>query len=281
MVPALTILLIPTTPMFEIFLTTFFERSLLVGSILGMIMALIGVFVVLRRLSFFSDAIGHSALTGIALGLLLHFNPFLAALAFALVIALAIAFIRTRSRLPIDTLLGVFFPAAVALGVILVYLAPGYRNDLISYLFGDILTVGNLDIVLSLVLGTIVLGVLVIAGKKFILLTFNSELAKAEGLAVSWYETLFLLILAGTIALAIKLVGIVLVTALLIIPAATAQNLSRSLLALFTISVMVGLISVVVGMVLSALLSVPSGPTIVLTGAVLFLLSFCFQAARR
>src|SRR5690349_4771026 len=132
--------------MFELLFVSFFQRALIVGLILGLLMAVLGVLVVLRRLSFFADAIGHSALTGIALGLLLAINPFLGALGFSLLIAVGVTYLRRFSRLHLDTLLGVFFPAAVALGVILVQQFPGYQTDLIAYLFGDILTVTNMDI---------------------------------------------------------------------------------------------------------------------------------------
>ncbi|MEX2054892.1 MAG: metal ABC transporter permease, partial [Candidatus Andersenbacteria bacterium] len=111
--------------MLELLAQPFFQRALIVGLILGILMALLGVLVVLRRLSFFADAIGHSALTGIALGLLLQFNPFITALLFAVAVAAGITLVKRFSKLPIDTLLGIAFPAAVAVGVILVRLTPG------------------------------------------------------------------------------------------------------------------------------------------------------------
>ena len=259
--------------MFEILALEFFQRSLLVGSLLAVVLAFLGVFVVLRRLSFFSDAIGHSALTGIAIGLILSINPFLSAVAFALLVAVLIVIVRSKSRLAIDTLLGIFFPTAVSFGVILVYLTPGYQTDLISFLFGDIITVSTSDIVMSSVLLATVVVLLFFAGKALISITLNSDLAKAEGIPVTRYELMFLLVLAGAIALSIKLVGIVLVTAMLVIPAATAQNMARSLATLFSISVLVALITVISGMITSAVAHLPSGPVIIIIGAGLFTLS--------
>lgn len=251
----------------------FFQRALLVGIVLGLLMALMGVFVVLRRLSFFSDAIGHSALTGIALGILLHMNPFISGLVFCCLLAVVITWARRYSKLPIDTILGVSFPVAVALGIILVQLTPGYQTDLLAFLFGDILTVSTLDIGISFGLAVIVGVFLLLAGKKLVTIALDESLAQAEGVAVFWYEVLLLLLLAAVIAMAIKLVGIVLVTAMLVIPAATAQNLAWSLSSMFALSTLASLVAVIAGMLLSAALNIPSGPTIVIVAGLLFALS--------
>jgi zinc transport system permease protein len=268
------------TDILDLLTFPFFQRALFVGIILSILMALLGVLVVLRRMSFFSDAIGHSALAGIALGLLLNINPFFGALAFALLVAFGISAIRSVSKLSIDTLLGVFFSASVALGVILVSLTPGYQADLISFLFGNILTVTRADVAISLLIATIAIATLVWVGKGLVAITLDASLAKAEGIPVARYELLFLLLLAAVIALAIKFVGIVLVTALLIIPAASAQNLARSLSGMFGISVALSLLSVVLGMLASALFNIPSGPAIVLTGTVFFAVSLLIKATR-
>lgn len=263
--------------MFELLAVPFFQRALLVGLILGILLALMGVLVVLRRLSFFSDAIGHSALTGIAIGVLLEINPFITGLIFACLIAAAITWIRRYSKLPIDTVLGVSFPAAVALGIILVQLTPGYQTDLLSFLFGDILTVSPFDIAISLGISLAVALLLILAGKKLITIALDESLAQAEGVAVFWYEVLLLVLLAAVIAMAIKLVGIVLVTAMLVIPAAAAQNMAWSLSSMFSLSVILSCISVLAGMLLSAAASLPSGPTIVLCAGFLFVVSLLWK----
>lgn len=269
--------------MLELLTIPFFQRALLVGLLLGILMAILGVLVVLRRLSFFADALSHSALTGIALGLLLNLNPFIAAIVFAVLVAAGIATARRFSKLPIDTLLGVSYPAAVALGVILVQQTQGYQADLISFLFGDILTVSRLDIIMSSVLAVAVTALVVLAGKALITIAVDESLAHAEGVPVFWYELLLLTLLAAVVAVSIKLVGIVLVTAMLVIPAASAQNIAWSLSSMFAISIVLSVIATLLGMVASALLNVPSGPAIVLTAAGLFLISFVFKplAARR
>lgn len=267
--------------MFELLTFPFFQRALFVGAILGVLMAALGVLVVLRKMSFFSDAIGHSALAGIALALLLDVNPFVGALVFTLLVALGISGVRKISNLSIDTLLGVFFSSSVALGVILVALTPGYQANLISFLFGNILTVTQIDVISSLVIAVVVAGVLVWAGKGFVAISLDQSLAKAEGIPVARLELLFMLLLAAVIALAIKFVGVILVTALLIIPAASAQNLVKSLSSMFVLSMIISLIAVVTGMLLSAALRLPSGPTIVLTSAAFFALSLLVKIGKK
>lgn len=266
--------------MFEILALPFFQRALLAGIILGLLMAVLGVIVVLRKMSFFSDAIGHSALTGIALGLLLGINPFWAAFAFSILIALLIAYIRAKSKLSLDTLLGVFFSASVALGVLLINMSTSYRGDLVSFLFGNILTISPGDVIASFMMSIIVLGILGIAGKKLIFIAFDASLAKAEGINVHLYETLLLIILAATIALAVKFVGIILVTALLIIPAASAQNIARSLASMFMLSAAISLLSTIIGMAASTVTRAPSGPAIVLTATVMFAITLLVKQWR-
>lgn len=263
--------------MLDLLFLPFFQRALIIGVLLGILMAIIGVFVVLRRMSFFSDAFGHVALTGIAFGLLLQVNPYLSALLFTLIIAIGISFVRSQSNLPLDTILGVLFSSSVALGVILVQLTPGYQSDLISFLFGDILAVSQFDIYLTTIVSLLALLIILFSGKHFIAITFDADLAQAEGIKVNTYELIFMLLLAGIIALAIKLVGVILVTALLIIPAATAHNLTRSLASMFVCSIIVSLLSIITGLVLSATINTPSGPTVVLTGSVFFVLSLLLR----
>ena len=257
----------------SLLLLPFFQRALVVGLVLGVVMAILGVIVVLRHMSFFADAIGHSALTGIALGILLQLNPFVSALVYSLLVATGIAIVKRKSNLSMDTLLGVFFSASVAIGVILIQLTPGYQTDLIGFLFGDILTVSNVDVILAISIAVITGVILIFTGKTFIIIAFDASLAQAEGTSVAWYELILLLILASVIALAIKLLGIILVTAMLVIPAASAHNITRSLTAMFATSALLSIIAVTTGMLASAATNTASGPTIILVSALLFALS--------
>lgn len=259
---------------FELITLPFFERAAAIGLIIGILMSILGVLVVLRRMSFFSDAIGHSALTGIAIAVLTGINPFIGALAFTIFIAASIVGSRHYTKLHLDTLLGVFFPTAVAVGVILLRFSSNYRTDLISFLFGDILTVSTTDIWLSLGLAVLVGIVIWQTGKKLITIALNEELAHTQGINIPLYELLFLITLAAVITMGIKIIGVILITAILIIPAATAQNLARSITSMFIISVIISVLSTSIGMLLSAWLNVPSGPAIVLAAAGFFVISF-------
>jgi zinc transport system permease protein len=202
---------------------------------------------------------------------------FFSALIYVLLVATAISIIKLKSNLHLDTLLGVFFSASVALGVILIQLTPGYQANLISFLFGNILTVSQSDVVLTIFISALALITIILFGKKFIAITFDSALAKAEGIPVATYDLIFFLLLAGTIALSIKLVGVILVTAMLIVPAASAQNIARSLTNMFAISIVIGLLSVAIGMLASVALNSSSGPTIVLTSTIFFTLSLLLK----
>lgn len=268
-----------TMTIIELITLPFFQRALLVGVVLGVLMAVLGVFVVLRKISFFADAIGHSALAGIAGALLLRVNPFIGGLVATLVVAVGITGVRRISTIALDTVLAVFFSAFVSLGVLLMALVPGYQADLITFLFGNILTVTNFDVFLAVSIAAISAGILLWAGKDFVAIALDTNLAKAEGVQVARLELVFLVLLAAVIALAIKLVGVLLVTALLIIPAASAQNIAKSLASMFLLAVGVSLFSVVIGMMASAVFSTPSGPTIVLTSSVLFVLSLFLRSA--
>lgn len=251
----------------------FFQRALLVGVLLGGLMAVLGVFVVLRKISFFADAIGHSALAGIAGGLLAGINPFVGGLTVAVIVALGISGIRRVTIVALDTLLAVFFSAFVSLGVLLLALSPGYQADLISFLFGNILTVTSTDVAAALAVTVISAGILLWSAKGFVAIALDANLARAEGFPVARLEVTLLLLLAIVIALAIKLVGVLLVTALLIIPAASAQNLANSLTSMFFYSLAISILVVVIGMIGSAILATPSGPTIVLVAAIVFVIS--------
>lgn len=266
--------------MIELLALPFFQKALIVGVTLASIMAIIGVFVLLRSISFFADAIGHSALAGIAIGVLAGFDPFLGGLAFALIVAIGIAGVRRVSTLPLDTLLAVFFSASVALGVVIISLTPGYQSDLLSFLFGNILTVTTTDVILAVAIAVVTGVMLMWIGKGLVAIAFDESLAKAEGVPVGRLELMLFALLAITIALSIKLVGVVLVTALLIIPAATAYNIARSLMGMFFWSLGVSLASVLIGLFASAALNTPSGPTIVLAGSLFFALSLVYRQVR-
>jgi ABC-type Mn2+/Zn2+ transport system permease subunit len=260
--------------MMEFLSYSFIQNALLTGGVLGVTCALLGVFVVLRRMAFIGVGISHAALGGVAIGLVLGVPPVLAAGTFSVVVAWVIGWITRRGEVSEDTAIGVFFPTSMALGVALISLSPIYQQNLMGYLFGNILSVGPADlwILLGLLGGS--LGVLALFFKEFLFLGVDEEAAKAAGLPAAFLSYLLLTILALTIVAAMKLVGIILVSAFLVIPAATGQTLGRSVRGMVFFSVAAALVSVFMGLWLSWIWSLPSGASIVLFAAALFFGSY-------
>jgi ABC-type Mn2+/Zn2+ transport system permease subunit len=258
----------------------FMQRALVAGLAVGLLCAVVGVFVTLRSMAFFSDAISHAALAGIALGVLLGIAPIPAAVIFCVAVAIGITFLTFRSDLTSDTVIGVFFSGSMALGVLIIGLQKGYQTDLLSYLFGDILAVSNADVVLSIGLAVVVVGLIFWRSTLLIKVAFNRDLAQVEGARVVLWDYLFMVLLALTVAVSLKIVGIVLVSALIIVPAATARNVARNFRSLMGVAVVVGLVSALAGLVGSYYLNTASGPTIVVVMILLFIVSFLGKLGR-
>jgi len=258
----------------------FIQRALLTGGVLGITCALLGVFVVLRRMAFIGVGISHAALGGVAVGLLAGAPPVAAAGVFSVGVAWVIGWITRRGEVSEDTAIGVFFPTAMALGVALISLSQTYRQDLLGYLFGNILSVGPSDLLLLLGLAGVSLGILALFFKEFLFLGVDEEAAKAAGLPAAFLSYLLLTILAVTIVAAMKLVGIIMVSAFLVIPAATGQTLGRSVRGMVVVSVVSALVSVFMGLWLSWLWNLPSGASVVLFAAALFFASYLFRTLR-
>ena len=264
--------------MLEILQLQFMQRALIAGVLVGSTLALLGVYVVLRKSAFFGDAIAYFAFAGIALGFLLAVNPIIAAIFISLVLALGIGFIQNRTPLhSLDTLIGIFFSGAAALGIFIIGLLRGYRVDLFQFLFGDIIAVSSGDVILAIIISLAVMGVFLLAWKPFFKITFNREIARVAGVRVSLYDYLFLALLAVITAISIKIVGIILVPALLVIPAATAKNVSKNLHQMFVYSAIFSSVSVIGGLVTSFYTNTASGATIVLISIALFVLTLIIK----
>ena len=258
----------------------FIQRALLTGFLLGATCAVLGVFVVLRRMAFIGIGISHAALGGVALGLVLGVSPIGAAAAFSVGVAWIIGWITRKGEVSEDTAIGVFFPTAMALGVALISLSETYRQDLLGYLFGNILSVGPQDITGLVALAGVSLGILALLFKEFLFLGVDEEGAKAAGLPTTFLNYLLLSILAVTIVAAMKLVGIILVSAFLVIPAATGQALASSVRGMVAISLASALVSVGAGLWLSWLWNLPSGASVVLFAAALFFAAYLLGSLR-
>lgn len=268
------------TELWEVFQLPFMQRALLAGLLVALMSSVLGVFVVQRGLSFLGDGLAHAAFGGVALGLLLGARqPLWVALVFTLAASLGIAWVRDRTRLSSDTAIGIFFAVSVALGVMFVSLETGYSVDAWNLLFGSILGVGRQELLIIVGVTPLGLGLLGTLWGQLAYATFDAELAQADGVRVRGLEYLLFALAAVIVVASVRVVGAILIAAYLVIPAATARLLSRSLFQMTLLSVTLGLFSTVVGLVLSFFLEVPSGSTIILTQAALFVAAAPF--ARR
>ncbi|HSM59860.1 MAG TPA: metal ABC transporter permease [Longimicrobiales bacterium] len=248
----------------------FVQRALLTGTLLGVTCAVLSFFVVLRRMAFVGIGLSHAALGGVALGVVLGAPPLLAAAVFTTFVAWVVGWIRGRSEVSEDTAIGVFFPASMALGVVLISLSPAYRQDLMGYLFGNILSVRPGEVLPLALISLVGLGLVGWFFKELLYLGVDEEAAQAAGIPADRLHYLLLTLLAVTIVAALRLVGIVLVSAFLVIPAATGQAIARSLGGMLAIAIGSAVASVLGGLWLSWMWDLPSGAAIVLVSASLF-----------
>lgn len=257
------------------------QRALLAGLLVSLLCGFFSVFVVLKRLSFIGVGISHSAFGGVALGYLVGISPTVSAILFSAAVALLIGFINRRGKLHEDTAIGIFFALTMALGIFFIGISRQYNVDLFGYLFGNILAVTRADIVLVCIATPAILLLLGAVFKEFLFLSFDEELAAVSGIPVGPIYYLFLFLMAIAVILAIKVVGIILVSALLVLPAATARQLTSNYRALTVLSVSFSLLSTVSGLFLSYHLDLASGATIVLFAGILFFLSFAYKLLSR
>ncbi len=246
------------------------QRALAAGLLAGVLCGVLGFFVILKRLSFIGVGISHSALGGIAIGVLLGVEPLAAAAVFATLVAWGIGWLSRRGRLHEDTAIGILFSSAMALGVVLISMSKGYQIDLFGYLFGNILAVSPRDLWILGVIAVVTLSVVTLLFKEFLFLAFDEEVAHASGLPVGALNLVLLTCLALVIVAAIRVVGLVLVEALLVIPAAVGYQLTRSYRTMIGISVVTAVLASTAGLFVSYALDAAAGATIVLLLAAMF-----------
>jgi len=255
----------------DLFASPFMQRALLAGLLVGVMTSVFGVLVVLRRAAFFGDALAHASLAGVALGLVTGGHPLLTAAGVSVGIAMSLHAVERHTRLALDTVLGFILPFSMAVGVLLISLRPGYQPELMSFLFGSILTVSHENLLLIASISLVVLAVFFGWRTQLIFAAFDEEGARLAGIRVDLILTGYHILLAVIIIASIRTVGVILVNALLIIPAATAKMLARSLTQMFIITPILGMASVVGGIVGSYYLDLPSGPAVVVCAGLLFL----------
>ena len=249
----------------------FMQRALLGGVLTGLTGGLLGSFTVVRQLSFFSDALGHSTMLGISIGIICGISPSVVVLPFALVFALGVTYLIEKTDLWTDALLNLIYSSSLAISVIVLSLSNRYQGNLNTLLFGDILALQAADLVMS---GLLLLGCSLFIGltlRTQMLLTLNEPLAIARGVNVWTHRNAFMVLLSLVVATSIKAIGVLLVGAFIVIPACAARSLSSNFTGYVLLSAILGAVSAAIGIFASALFNLPSGPSIVVAQLILFL----------
>lgn len=253
--------------MISIFAYEFFRNALIAGLLASVACGVIGTYVVVRRMVSLSGGVSHAAFGGIGLGYYLGFDPIISATVFTVAVALGMGELSLRRRQDLDTIIGAVWAAGMALGILCVYLTPGFAPDLFGYLFGNILLVPGGDLLVMGALVAVILLVVALFFRDLFAVTFDREYAEVMNLPVERITLLLLVLVALTVVMLIQVVGIILVIALLTIPAAIAREFSSRLGLMMALAVAIGAVFTVSGIVLSYLLNVPSGATIILVAA--------------
>lgn len=254
-------------------LDDFFSRALVAGIGLALTTGPLGCLIVWRRMAYFGDTMAHSALLGVALAFLFEINLTVGVFIAAMLVSMALLALQRRGALSTDALLGILSHATLAIGLVMVAFMTWVRVDLMGFLFGDILAVSRLDIALIYGGGALVLGLVAWLWRPLLAATVNEELARAEGMAPDRSRFVFMLMMALVIAIAMKIVGILLITALMIIPAAAARRFAATPEQMAVMASIIGALAVVAGLFGSLEFDTPSGPSIVVAALALFLLS--------
>jgi zinc/manganese transport system permease protein len=257
----------------DLFLLPFMQRALMAGILTGLMGGMLGSFTILRQLSFFSDALGHSALLGISLGLLLGLNPSVVLLPFAVCFALVVTYLLENTRLWTDALLNIIYSSSLAIAIIVLSFVGQYKGGLNNLLFGDILAVQSNDLGVSTILLLLCILFVGLTLRTQMLLTLNEPLAIARGVNVAAQRTVFIVLLALVVGVSIKAIGVLLVSSFIVIPASAARLVSRTFNQYVVFSSVLGAVSAVLGMIFSAGFDLPSGPSIVVTQLAIFLLA--------
>ena len=255
--------------MFEILTLPFMQRALIAGIFVGFLSSYYGVFIVQRGLGFLGSGLAHAAFGGVALGVLLNQEPLWTAVPFTIFVAIGITWVKDKTNLGSDTTIGIFFSVSMALGIIFIFLKRQYTSDAFNYLFGSILSVTIIDIIVTaaLILITIILSPF---WKRWAYSSFDRELAQADRIPVQFDDYLLSILIAVTIVVSIKVVGIVLIAAFLVIPPATSRLINKSFSKMTFTSIIIGVFTALIGLWVSYYLDVPSGATIILLQAALF-----------
>jgi len=254
-------------------LDDFFIRALIAGIGIALVTGPLGCFIIWRRLSFFGDTLAHAALLGVTMAVFFEINIAFSVFLISSVVALILIKLQKSTKLPGDALLGLLAHSSLAVGLVVIGFLTSIRFDVMGLLFGDILAVNQNDLLLIWIGGAFILLILKFIWKPLFASTVNHELAEAEGMEPNKFNAIFTVLMAAVIAISIKIVGLLLITGMLIMPAAMGRNLSNNPQQMVKLSVIGGLLSVIIGLFSSLQLNTPSGPSIITAALILF----CFS----
>jgi zinc transport system permease protein len=267
--------------MIELLQLPFMQRALIACLVLGVLLAYLGIFVTLRKMAFFSDGVAHAALAGAAIGLLTRFSPLISALIFSMLLAGLIYWLEKKSSLSSDAIIGILFTSGMALGIVLISLRKGYQPELLGYLFGNILAIRRQDLALIVILAILIMAFIIRHKRKLTLLALDREMAYMAGVNPDFYQLLIYVMLACALVLGIRVMGVILVSAILIVPVSTARLFSRSFKTLTIWTAVIAESVMIGGLLLSYYLNLPSGAVIVLVGSTVFSLTFIAHSLHR
>ncbi len=263
--------------MTSLFQYDFIIRTLEAGLLIGAIAPLIGIFLVLRRYSLIADTLSHVSLAGVAVGLLFKVNPLITAIGAATVSSVVIDKLRTSKKIYGETALSIFLSGSLALAIILIGLSNGFNVDIFSYLFGSIVTVKNTDLYIISILSIIIILLMAIFFKELIYISFDEESAQVSGIRVKTLNTFFIVLAAAMIAISIPIIGILLISALLVVPTVTALQYKKSFKMTLLIAEIISIFSVMMGLIISFYLNLSPGGTIVLLMLTIFSLTLFYK----
>lgn len=261
----------------EIFQYDFILRGIIAGIAIGIIAPAIGIFLVLKRYALIADTLAHVSLAGVALGLFLGLNPIVTALGSSIIASVAIEKMRTTKKIYGESALALFLSGSLALAVVILSLARGFNANLFSYLFGSIVTVSIGDIYLILILAVIVIVALFIFYKELLYTTFDEDSAKVSGIPVQKINILLIILASLAISLAIPVVGVLLISALIVIPVITALQFKKNFIKTIFLAELFSLMSIIMGIFVAFYLNLSTSGTIVLIMLTIFILVFSFQ----
>lgn len=264
--------------MLELFGYQFFINALLAAALVSVTCGIIGTYIVSRKIVFISGGISHASFGGVGIAYYLGINPMLGAALFAVITAVGIEHMSTRSVIRRDTLIGMTWSFGMAIGILFIYLTPGYSANLMTFLFGNILTVSHLDLLLMALMALLTSSFFIIFFREILAISFDEEYARSQGIPIFLFNSILIALVALTIVICIRVVGIILVISLLTIPQATASLMSKKFKHIIFLSILWGFAASISGLLLSYFFRIPSGATIILVAIILFFLVKLYQA---